>query len=71
MQGCHRETGVLVMRLLLLCLMLLMLPGCSANFAGDLFWWKRAEPRTEMPWYGSVSGESNKHGGFPTLGGEQ
>jgi len=51
------------------------LAGCSANVTGDLFWWKSAEPRTNMPWYGSVTGASNENGGkeaskgFGRLGG--
>tara|TARA_Y100000034_G_scaffold85892_2_gene102972 strand:+ start:560 stop:775 length:216 start_codon:yes stop_codon:yes gene_type:complete len=53
---------------------ILSLAGCSANVTGDLFWWKSAEPRTNMPWYGSVTGASNENGGkeaskgFTTIG---
>lgn len=56
----------------------LMLSGCSAGVSleGDAFYPKNKEPRSQMPWYGSVAGKSNRNGGtaasmgFGRMGGE-
>ena len=56
------------------------LSGCSSSLTlqSDLFYPKKYEPRVEMPWYGGVNGDSNKHwfkarassDGFEKLGGD-
>gem|GEM_PF-4537739 len=65
----------------LLVLFVVSIGGCSSEMfvRNDLFYPKKHEPRTVMPWFGSVGGQSNRNGvsgnikgvGFGKLGGDE
>jgi hypothetical protein len=52
--------------LALVLFVLFLLVGCSteATVRADWFYKKKNEPRTVMPWFGSVGGDSNRNGWF-------
>jgi hypothetical protein len=55
-----------LLRLGVIVVFVLFLVGCSTEMAvrTDWFYKKKDEPRTVMPWFGSVGGDSNRNGWF-------